>query len=103
MRPGPHPSHFSYAVPAGGEDDSVVVGQYAPGGAPLRFPRFSNAYMLVYVRVDDWARIVFDVDKRDLQVGRGVTRPAAGVTMTRPAARPLVLTGGLGLNRDGGV
>jgi hypothetical protein len=35
----------------------------------MRYTRFSNAYMLVYVREDDWDEIMCSVGKEELQVG----------------------------------
>lgn len=32
----------------------------------LKFTRFSNAYMLVYVRVSDWTRVMCPVTKDDI-------------------------------------
>jgi ubiquitin carboxyl-terminal hydrolase 7 len=60
----------------GGEDgpatlptaDAVAAGSnVAPkrlGG--LKFTRFSNAYMLVYVRLSDWDRIMCPVEKEEM-------------------------------------
>jgi len=49
---------------AGGEDDAPGMG-YQPH---LRRAAPSNAYMLVYVRVDDWDRVFCPVTKDDLNV-----------------------------------
>lgn len=50
----------------GGEDENPPP---APGynNAPtFKFTKYSNAYMLVYIRVSDWDRIVCDVTKEDI-------------------------------------
>lgn len=62
---------------AGGDDDMAGMtpgfGQTGP-----RFARFSNAYMLVYVRVSDWDRIMCTTDKDD------VAGAASGQAQCRP-------------------
>lgn len=50
----------------GGEDENPPP---APGygNAPtFKFTKYSNAYMLVYIRVSDWERIMCDVTKDDI-------------------------------------
>ncbi|KXZ54806.1 hypothetical protein GPECTOR_4g877 [Gonium pectorale] len=58
----------------GGEDDlygsSPPAGGYGPAPAPgggLKYAKFSNAYMLVYVRRQDWQTIMCDVTKDNIQ------------------------------------
>ncbi|KAL6758807.1 hypothetical protein V8C86DRAFT_1411207 [Haematococcus lacustris] len=50
----------------GGDEDSSAPGYPCPPGPPLRLARLSNAYMLVYVRVEDWERVMCPVTKRDI-------------------------------------
>ncbi|KAL6782343.1 hypothetical protein ACKKBG_A06435 [Auxenochlorella protothecoides x Auxenochlorella symbiontica] len=47
----------------GGEDDRGAPGGGAPG---LRFTRFANAYMLVYVRESEWGSVMCGVERRDI-------------------------------------
>lgn len=48
----------------GGEDDTPNP---APGyGTNIKITKYSNAYMLVYVRVSDWGRIHCEVTKNDI-------------------------------------
>lgn len=44
----------------GGGMGGGIYGQHMPH---MRFPKHSNAYMLVYVRLSDWDRIMCDVSK----------------------------------------
>jgi hypothetical protein len=43
-------------------------GEYEEVGGNLRLHRSSNAYMLVYVRHDEWDKVMCAVGKNDLQV-----------------------------------
>ncbi|EPS70293.1 hypothetical protein M569_04467, partial [Genlisea aurea] len=49
----------------GGEDE---LPQTNPGynNAPFKFTKYSNAYMLVYIRVSDKDKIICDVDEKDI-------------------------------------
>lgn len=54
---------------AGGAGGACVVpaGPLPPKRTgPLKFMRYSNAYMLVYVRASDWGRIMCPVTKDDI-------------------------------------
>lgn len=51
---------------AGDDDQSVAqpgMGMYGVNVPHMRFPKHSNAYMLVYVRLSDWDRIICPVNK----------------------------------------
>jgi ubiquitin carboxyl-terminal hydrolase 7 len=53
------------AVPGPMQDGAdLAPKRLVPGG--LKFTKFSNAYMLVYVRVSDWPRIMVPVTKDDI-------------------------------------
>ena len=48
----------------GGEEESASV---MPGTIPShRFPKYSNAYMLVYVRLEEWDKIMCEVGHHTL-------------------------------------
>mmetsp|Transcript_35695 Transcript_35695/g.79387 ORF Transcript_35695/g.79387 Transcript_35695/m.79387 type:complete len:1131 (+) Transcript_35695:131-3523(+) len=49
----------------GGEDDTLSANT-GYNNAPVRYTKYSNAYMLVYIRVSDWDRIVCNVTKDDI-------------------------------------
>ncbi len=58
-----------FISPAGGShDDDYSPGPLgpSPGPLPLKYAKYSNAYMLVYVRVNDWPSIMCDTTKDDI-------------------------------------
>ncbi|GIL82845.1 hypothetical protein Vretimale_8198 [Volvox reticuliferus] len=50
----------------GGDEDLIGPVAYQQQPAPLKYAKFSNAYMLVYVRQSDWPTIMCDVTKEDI-------------------------------------
>jgi hypothetical protein len=54
-------------VMPGDDDGASGGGMYGMhGGGGMRFGKHSNAYMLVYVRVDDWERVMCAASDNDL-------------------------------------
>lgn len=53
----------------GGDDDlsnGTPPPSAPPFNQPLKITRFSNAYMLVYVREADWEKVMCDVSEHDI-------------------------------------
>ncbi|GLC41652.1 hypothetical protein PLESTB_000692700 [Pleodorina starrii] len=50
----------------GGDEDMSGTGPYQQQPMPLKYAKFSNAYMLVYVRQSDWGTVMCDVTKDDI-------------------------------------
>ncbi|KAG2490856.1 hypothetical protein HYH03_010774 [Edaphochlamys debaryana] len=49
-----------------GDDDGYTNQQHGPAPLPLKYAKFSNAYMLVYVRAHDWPSMMCEVGKEDI-------------------------------------
>lgn len=57
-----------FSPPGGSQDDDYSPSTLgpSPGPLPLKYAKYSNAYMLVYVRVNDWPSIMCDTTKDDI-------------------------------------
>lgn len=50
----------------GGDEEMPGPAPYQQQPMQLKYAKFSNAYMLVYVRLSDWPTIMCDVTKNDI-------------------------------------